>query len=298
VIATGSQIQPQEVKGLLGQGWRTNIFDFYTPDGAVALRKFFQTWQGGRLALNVAEVPIKCPVAPLEFLFLADWYFTKRGMRDKVELVYSTPLSGVVSKISAAEPLQQLLESKGESVELEFFLMQVDGEHNLIRSYDGRQIEYDLLVSVPTNMGASMLSQSGIGNEFRFVPADSRTLQNRDWENVWVIGDAAGIPTPKVGSAAHLMANALAENLVRIDQGLPPQDVYDGRTTCVMESGYNKGVVLSFDYEHDPAPGKFPLPGIGPLSSLRESSFNFIAKRSFLWFYWNLVLKHGYVPFL
>lgn len=298
VIATGIQIQPQEIKGLQGPGWRKNIFDFYTLEGAIALRQYLQNWQGGRLVLNVAEVPIKCPVAPLEFLFLADWYFTKRGMRQQVELVYSSPLSGVVSKLSAAGPLQALLEGKGGRAELEFFLMQVDGQKQVIRSYDERELAYDLLVTVPTNMGADMLAESGLGNEFRFVPADAQTLQARDWENVWVAGDAAGIPAPKVGSAAHLMVNALTENLVRVDKGLPVLQNYDGRTTCIMESGYNKGVVLSFDYEHEPQVGRFPNSLFGPFASLRESRLNFIAKRSFLWFYWNLVLKHGYVPFL
>ena len=297
VIATGIEIQPQEIKGLQGEDWRKNIFDFYTLEGAIALREYLRNWEGGQLLLNVAEVPIKCPIAPLEFLFLADWYFNQRGMRDKVALIYSSPLDGVVSKLSAAAPLQALLEKKGGRVELEFFLMQVDGQHQLIRSYDDRELEYDLLVSVPTNMGASMLKDSGLGNEFHFVQADDRTLQSRNWENVWAAGDVANTPAPKVGSAAHFMVDALADNLVRAARGKAPLPNYDGRTTCIIESGYNKGVVLSFDYDHEPMIGKYPYPLVGPLSTLRESSLNFVAKRSFLWFYWNLVLKYGYVPF-
>ena len=88
IVATGTHIVPEQTPGLLEHEWQKSIFDFYTADGAVALHKFLRTWQGGRLVLNVAEMPIKCPVAPLEFLFLADAFFQERGMRDKVERDY------------------------------------------------------------------------------------------------------------------------------------------------------------------------------------------------------------------
>lgn len=89
IIATGAKIHPGETEGMQGAGWHKNIFDFYTVEGAVALARFLKYWEGGRLVLNVAEMPIKCPVAPLEFVFLADWWFTERGMRDKVEIEYA-----------------------------------------------------------------------------------------------------------------------------------------------------------------------------------------------------------------
>jgi NADPH-dependent 2,4-dienoyl-CoA reductase/sulfur reductase-like enzyme len=70
-------------------------------------RKAAHDWKGGRLVVNVVENPIKCPVAPLEFLMLADWYFTKRGMRDRVELVFATPLPGAFTKPVASKMLTQ-----------------------------------------------------------------------------------------------------------------------------------------------------------------------------------------------
>jgi sulfide:quinone oxidoreductase len=297
VIATGSQIYPQEVQGLMGESWRKNIFDFYTLDGATALREFFRGWEGGRLVLNVAEVPIKCPVAPLEFLYLADWYFQQRGMRDKVELVYATPLNDVISKPDAAKILHRLLEKKGGRVETEFFIMEADTKANLIRSYDGREISYDLLVTIPTNMGSPVMQKSGLGNELNYVPVDKRTLQSKTWPNIWAIGDAAGLPTPKVGSAAHLMVDGLAENLMRAEKGLEPLPLYDGRATCIMESGFKRGVILSFNYDSEPRVGHFPYPFFGPFTSLKESYINYLAKQHFNWFYWNLALKHGYIPF-
>ena len=89
LVATGTDIHPEETQGLSGAGWHKNIFDFYTYEGTVALSKFLNDFRGGRVVINVAEMPIKCPVAPLEFSFLADDYFEQRGLRSKVEIIYT-----------------------------------------------------------------------------------------------------------------------------------------------------------------------------------------------------------------
>jgi sulfide:quinone oxidoreductase len=94
IVATGTRLVPEETAGLTGAGWRERIFDFYTLEGATALRDALARFTGGRLVVNVIDMPIKCPVAPLEFAFLADSYFTERGMRDRVDITYVTPLDG------------------------------------------------------------------------------------------------------------------------------------------------------------------------------------------------------------
>jgi len=101
IVATGTRIAPEETEGLTGPGWQEKTFDFYTVEGATALRDALSKWEGGRLVIDVVDMPIKCPVAPLEFAFLADWYFTKRGIRDKVDITYVTPLPGAFTKPTA-----------------------------------------------------------------------------------------------------------------------------------------------------------------------------------------------------
>ena len=207
VIATGTNIQPAETEGLLdGGGWRKNIFDFYTPEGAADLATFLKSWKGGRMVVNVAEMPIKCPVAPLEFLFLADWYFHQRGMRDKVEIVYATPLDGAFTKPQAANILGGMLENKGIYLETEFNIGEVDNTKQAIRSWDEREIGYDLLVSVPTNMGAEVIGRSGLGDDLNYVPIDKHTLQSTAHENIWVIGDAGNSPTLMLSGLHCLMS--------------------------------------------------------------------------------------------
>lgn len=298
VIATGSHIHPEETEGMLdGGGWQKNIFDFYSLDGATKLSRFFKFWKGGRLVLNVSEMPIKCPVAPLEFLFLADWYFTERGLRDKVEIVYATPLDGAFTKPRASSILGDILAQKGIHMETDFNIGEVDSGKNKIVSHDNRELDFDLLVTIPTNMGAEVIERSNMGDELNFVPTDKHTLQTKKYENVWIIGDAGNVPASKAGSVAHFMLDVVIENIHRAIEGLEPLPDFDGHANCYIESGFEKGILIDFNYEVEPLPGKFPLPGFGPFSLLQESHANHWGKMAFRWIYWNIMLKGGEMPF-
>lgn len=297
VIATGSHIHPEEVEGMVNGGWQRNIFTFYDLEGAVKLANFLKYWKGGRMVLNIAEMPIKCPVAPLEFLFLADWFFHERGMRDRVEIIYTTPLPGAFTKPRASKILGHMLEEKGIRLVPDFNIMEVDADKRVIRSYDEVEVEYDLLVSIPTNKGADVIGRSQLGDELNFVPTDKHTLRSRDWENIFVIGDAADVPTSKAGSVAHFMLDVIVENLLRSIEGLEPLPKFDGHANCFIESGFEKGILIDFNYEVEPLPGKFPLPGFGPFSLLQESHANHWGKMMFRWIYWNILLKGGELPF-
>ncbi len=297
VISTGSHIHPEETEGMVDGGWRKNVFDFYSLDGANALSNYLKFWKGGRMVVNVVEMPIKCPVAPLEFLFLADWFFTERGIRDKVEIVFATPLPGAFTKPRASAVLGDMLETKGIHLEADFNIGEVDAGKNAIRSFDEREISYDLLVTVPTNMGADVIERSGMGDELNYIPIDKFTLQSDKWENIWVIGDAGNAPTSKAGSVAHFMLDVLVENMQRHMEGLDPKPTFDGHANCFIESGFEKGILIDFNYDVEPLPGKFPLPGFGPFSLLKESPVNHWGKMMFRWMYWNLLLKGEEMPF-
>ncbi len=298
VIATGSHIHPEETEGMVdGGGWQKNIFTFYNLEGAVKLANFLKYWKGGRLVLNVAEMPIKCPVAPLEFLFLSDWFFHERGIRDKVEIVYATPLPGAFTKPRASAILGGMLEEKGIHLVPDFNIMEVDNAKQVIRSYDEQEVEYDLLVTIPTNKGSDAIARSNMGDELDFVPTDKHTLRSRDWENIFIIGDAGNVPASKAGSVAHFMLEVVIENLLRSIEGLEPLPKFDGHANCFIESGFDKGVLIDFNYDVEPLPGKYPLPGFGPFSLLQESHTNHWGKMMFRWMYWNILLKGGEMPF-
>lgn len=296
IVATGSHVVPDETPGLLGDGWRKSIFDFYTIDGALALQKFLRTWEGGRLVLNIAEMPIKCPVAPLEFLFLADWFFHERGMRDKVELVLATPLPGAFTKPKAAALLGDMLVEKGIKVETEFNIERADPEEKAIYSYDDRRIPYDLLVTVPVNMGAEVIERSGMGNDLNFIPTEKHTLKAKEYDNVFVLGDATDLPSSKAGSVAHFQVDGFIENFLRYTEGMELKELFDGHANCYIESGFGKGFLIDFNYDVEPLPGHFPLPGFGPFSLLKESRMNHWGKVMFRWMYWHILLKGKELP--
>ena len=296
IVATGSKAVPEELEGLKNGGWRQNIFDFYTPDGAVALAKFLKYWEGGKMVVNIAEMPIKCPVAPLEFVFLADWWLTERGIRDKVEIEYVTPLPEAFTKPIAAKFLGQFLEKKNINLTTEFSVGSVDSSKNKIISWDEEAIDYDLLVSVPPNMGSEVIAASGMGDDLNFIPTDPGTLRSKEHDNIFVIGDATDLPSSKAGSVAHFQADVLFDNILRAIEGRELEPKFDGHANCFIESGFGKGILIDFNYDVEPLPGKFPLPGVGPFSLLEETRMNHWGKMMFRWVYWNLLLKGAELP--
>jgi sulfide:quinone oxidoreductase len=296
VIATGADIHPEQTPGLADGQWGKSIHTFYSYEGALALAEQLQTWPGGRLVLNVVDNPIKCPVAPLEFLMLADWYFHARGMRERVELIYATPLPGAFTKPMASKLLGGMLEEKNIKIEPEFQIERVDPDAKKIISYDERDVEYDLLVSVPLNMGSEMVARSGLGDELNFVPVNKHTLLSAKYPNIFVLGDAAALPTSKAGSVAHFAVDTFGENFVRYTGGQELLPLFDGHANCFIESGFGKGVLIDFNYDTEPLPGHYPLPGVGPFSLLAETEANHWGKLMFRWMYWNVLLKGQDLP--
>jgi sulfide:quinone oxidoreductase len=296
IIATGSRTVPEETPGLAEHEWRKSIYDFYTVDGAVALQKALRTWEGGRMVVNIAEMPIKCPVAPLEFMFLADWFFHEQGIRDRVELTLTTPLPGVFTKPRAAQLLGDILEQKGIRIVPEFNIERVEPDEKAIYSYDDQKVEYDLLISVPVNMGSALIERSAMGDELNFVPTEKHTLKAKEHDNIFVLGDATDLPSSKAGSVAHFQVEGFVENFLRYIDGLELRPTFDGHANCYIESGFGKGFLIDFNYDVEPLPGKFPLPGIGPFALLQESRVNHWGKMMFRWMYWNILLKGKELP--
>jgi len=296
VIATGCGIHPEQTPGLMENEWRRSIHEFYTLEGAIALAKHLRNWQGGRMVVNVVETPIKCPVAPLEFLMLADWFFHEQGLREKVDITYATPLSGAFTKPVASRYLGDILDQKGVKVVPDFMVEHVDPDARKIVSYDEQEIEYDLLVSIPLNMGDEVIAHSGLGDELNFIPVDKHTFVHPKYANIFVMGDAANIPTSKAGSVAHFAVDCFADNFLRYIDGLEMLPTFDGHANCFIESGFGKGLLIDFNYDVEPLPGRYPLPGIGPFSLLQESEMNHWGKMMFRWMYWNLLLKGQELP--
>jgi sulfide:quinone oxidoreductase len=296
IIATGTDIRPDETPGLKDKLWQKEIFDFYTIEGAIALQRFLKSWQGGKMVMAIVDMPFKCPVAPIEFVCLAEEFFTRKGIRDKVEISFVTPLPGAFTKPVATKMLNELLNEKNIQVIPDFYIERIDNEKKALVSYDEREVPFDLLTIVPLNKGDDMIARSGIGDDLNYVPTDKHTLRARDFENIFVIGDAADIPTSKAGSVAHFSAEILFENIMSTIEGRPMTASFDGHSNCYIETGYGKGALIDFNYDTEPLPGTFPLPGIGPFGLLKNTKINHYGKIMFRWMYWHILLRGRNLP--
>jgi sulfide:quinone oxidoreductase len=295
VIASGAVLAPQETEGLAGAGWNEKVFTFYDLDGATRLRDALDRFDGGRIVVNVVDLPIKCPVAPLEFCFLADWFFAERGIRSRVELVYATPLDGAFTKPVASARLGGLLTDKGIELVTEFNTGEVDGSGGRLIAYDGRELPFDLAVVVPLHSGAAYVGRSpGLGDELNFVPTDPHTMQTKAKPNVFAIGDATNVPTSKAGSVTHFEGEVLVENVERFLADERLRASYDGHANCFIETGFDKALLIDFNYDTEPLPGHYPG-GVG-LPLLRESRLNHLGKLMFQWFYWHSLLPGRDIP--
>ena len=295
IVATGAALLPGETDGLTEAMAQGRAFSFYEPAGAAALRDALARFDGGRIVVNVVDMPIKCPVAPLEFAFLADWYFHRRGIRDRVDLTYVTPLDGAFTKAIASRELSGLLGRKGVRLVTEFNTGEVDAAGGRLISFDGREAGFDLAVVVPAHGGQAYIGRSpGLGDALGFVPCDERTLQAKASPDIFVIGDAADIRASKAGSVAHFEGETLVRNVRSFLAGQPLSARFDGHTNCFIESGFGKALLIDYNYETEPVPGRFPGPVGLPL--LKESRLNHLGKLGFQQFYWHMLLPGRDVP--
>jgi len=295
VVATGAVLAPEETEGLTAQGWNEKTFTFYSPEGAEALAGALEWFAGGRFVVNVVEMPIKCPVAPLEFCFLADWFFRQGGVRDQVEMTYVTPLDAAFTQPVAARRLGGMLDERGIALVTEFNTGEVDGGGGRLVSFDERVVPFDLAVVVPVHNGAPYVARSeGLGDALGFIPTDEHTLQSTVSPHVFAIGDAAALPVSKAGSVTHFEGEVLVENVRRFLEGRPLDASYDGHASCFVETGFSKAMLIDFNYDVEPLPGHFPGPVGLPL--MQESHLNHLGKLLFEWFYWHSLLPGRDIP--
>jgi sulfide:quinone oxidoreductase len=281
---------------MLGPEWRKSIFDFYTLDGAEALATALEGFDHGRLVVHITEMPIKCPVAPLEFVFLAEAWLRKRGIRDRVELVYATPLDGAFTQPVASARLGHMLDERKVDVVTDFMVERIDPERKMLVSFDEREVPFDLLVTVPVNMGADFVARSGLGDELQYVPVDKHTLLSTTYDNVFAVGDASNIPASKAGSVAHFAVEIFVRNFLEHIAGRPMTGSFDGHANCFVEAGDDRALLIDFNYDTEPLPGKYPVPLVGPLSLLEETRANHLGKLAFRHIYWSVLLPGHPVP--
>ncbi|MEI2714065.1 MAG: FAD/NAD(P)-binding oxidoreductase [Nocardioides sp.] len=297
IVASGSHPRPDMVPGMAdGALWRDRVHEFYTLEGAKALHDKLKSFERGRLLVHVSEMPIKCPVAPLEFAFLVEDHYRKRGIRHLVDITFVTPLDGAFTKPVASSAFGDLLDERSIRLAADFAVERIDNDASTLVAYDGRALPFDLLVTVPPHTGAQFVMDSGLGDPMGWIPVDKHTLRSTQHERIWVLGDASDIPTSKAGSVAHFATELFVDNFVAATQGRDLPHAFDGHANCFLESGRGRALLLDFNYETQPLTGTFPVPGIGPMSLLRNTRRNHLGKLAFEQIYWRMLLPGHRLP--
>ena len=122
--------------------------------------------------------------------------------------------------------------------------LDTDPDAKKIVSYDEREVEYDLLVSIPLNKGADVVGKSGLGDELNFSPVNKHTFLSDRCDNVFILGDASNAPASKAGSVAHFAIDLWGENFIRYTEGKELKPLFDGHANCFVETGYGKAMLI------------------------------------------------------
>jgi sulfide:quinone oxidoreductase len=254
ILATGSRILPEEV-----EHFDTEAHHFYGPEAAQRLRAALDAFDGGRIVIGIAGMPYKCPPAPLEVAFLVEDELRQRGLRERSELHYCSPIGRAFTIETVSEMATPILAEKGIELHTFFNVETIDPERKVIGSLEGEELPYDLLVLVPPHRGAQVVIDAGLAPPSGWLPTDPHTLLVKGQQDVYALGDATDLPLSKAGSTAHFEAPVVAERVAAAVQGRAPvgkHATYDGKVMCFFEIGDGKGTLLQFDYDHPPRPPK------------------------------------------
>lgn len=254
VIATGSRIVPEEI-----EHFAEEAHHFYNPEAAMRLRRALDAFTGGKIVIGIAGMPYKCPPAPPEVAFLIESELRERGLRERSEMHYCSPIGRAFTIETVSEMATPILEQKGIELHTFFNVETIDPARKVVQSLEGEELPYDLLILVPPHRGARLVIDSGLAPASGWLPTDHHTLQVGGRPNVYALGDATDLPLSKAGSTAHFEAPIVAERIAAAIQGREPQGKhasYTGKVMCFFEVGDGKGTLLQFDYDHPPRPPK------------------------------------------
>ncbi|HEU4673703.1 MAG TPA: FAD/NAD(P)-binding oxidoreductase [Candidatus Limnocylindrales bacterium] len=253
VLASGCRIVPEAI-----EHFATEAHHFYTPEAAERLREALDRFTGGRIVIGIAGMPYKCPPAPLEVAFLIESELRERGLRDRAELHFCSPIGRAFTIETVSEMATPILEQKGIELHTFFNVETIDPERKVVGSLEGEELGYDLLILVPPHRGQQFVIDSGLAPApGGWLPTDRHTLQVGGRPNVFALGDATDLPLSKAGSTAHFEAPVVTERIAAAIEGRDPAGKhadYEGRVMCFFEIGDGKGTLLRFDYDHPPQP--------------------------------------------
>jgi len=278
IIATGCIPAPERIEGLKEAGDH-----FYQYQAAKSLAEKLTTIEKGRIFVTVnfpqtPNVPHQCGIAPVETTLMLDDLLRKRGVRDKVEIVYTYPTTSQLLRNclflqkDTCEVLPTIFEQRDIKFQRSFTLDRVDSENNIAYSAEGNDEGFDILMATPPIRAVDAVKNSGISeahNDEGWLPTNHETMEVYGLENVYVLGDTVDLPVSKAGGACHSQSPVIVNNIASHIRLGRLCDAYDGRVVAIAQMGLEDGMPLWYDYESDVQ----PTPP-NKLGGLMRKSFN------------------------
>ena len=274
VIALGADLDPAATPGLLEGG-----HEFYTVDGAFALRDVLADFGGGRVVVGVTSTPFKCPPAPSETALLLHDLFTERGMRDRCEIALVMPLPVPIPPSPAAsEAVVSAFTERGIEWHPQRLVIGLDASRGMALLSDGGEMHYDLFLGVPVHHAPAVVEAAGLTVD-GWIPVDPLTLET-SFPDVYAVGDVTSVGTPKAGVFAEGQAMVVADRIIQRVRG-GEGVTYDGRGLCYLEFGRDQVAKVDVTFLR----GQAPVGGLeGPSRALASDKAEFGASRIQRWF--------------
>lgn len=257
VIALGADLDPAATPGLMEGG-----NEFYTVEGAFALRDVLPRFENGEAIVGVTSTPFKCPPAPSEAAFLLHDYLVEHGRRAatgiSVVIPFGTPIP---PSPDTSRAILAAFAERGIRFIPERRVASLDPGRKVAVLDDGTEMPYALFLGVPVHRVPSVVAESGLAVD-GWVPANKYTLET-PIPGVYAVGDVNSVGTPKAGVFAEGAAKVAAAAIIAKLRGGAGPEPYSGAGACYVEFGQEQVGRVDVNFLSGPKPtGTFQEPSV------------------------------------
>lgn len=232
------------------------------------------TEEGGTGIFTRPGTEMKCAGAPLKHAFLIDDIARRAGNAARTNMVYAAPQGSLFGVPIVAEKVRMLFDDRGIAAVHGYTLKSVDaGQKRATFATEGGDVElaYDYLHVIPPQRAPDFVRQSDLPWAERWtdqgwVEVDPQTLRHRRYDDIFALGDIAGVPKGKTAASVKWQVPVVEDHLVAAIQGQDGTELYNGYTSCPLITRIGRAMLVEFDYQNNLVPS---FPGlIAPLEEL------------------------------
>ncbi|MGQ3676553.1 NAD(P)/FAD-dependent oxidoreductase [Xanthobacter sp. TB0139] len=298
VVTTGLALDYAAIEGMeLSLIGREGIGSVYAgPEAAATTWRTMSAFadKGGVGLFSRPATEMKCAGAPLKYTFITDDVLRKRGTRGKSEIHYAAQNKTLFSVPIVSERVRMLFEDRGITPHYDHVMSAIDPGRKIatFQTPNGPvEMGYDFTNIIPPMRAPAVVRnsplpwQSGPFAADGWVEVSKTTLRHLRFNNVFAVGDVAGVPKGKTAASVKWQAPVAVDHLVADIEGKTSSAIYDGYTSCPLITRIGQAMLVEFDYNNNLTPSFEGI--IAPLEELWTS-----------WVIKELALKPTYLAML